>query len=546
MRIVLVNWASISDGAANGGGVNIYGQQLALELTSRGHEVVWLCGGVHYVPSANPAEVAAECRVRRHQDHGGVRVFEVINSPVLAPGPCQFRDPLGEVSAPSLEQEVTRFFHLIEPDIVHFQNIEGFSVGCVDAARTPSPTWPGAKVVFSLHNYHTVCPQVYLMRHGRRPCLDFDSGHACTGCVDAADPGVERKSRGSAYSERFTAPANGNGHGGTQVGLAQLFGSKRAKPILEYPWPGKPVENYAHTVPERAQRTAEHYSPRLLALDMESPDWQPVTNQIAQSRADPGEPRPLNDYGRRRKAMTDMLSRCDRVIAVSEFVRSKFESLGVSPGVLTTLPIGSRMSEIAGAAPELLFTPPPFDTARPRPIRVVFMGYNNYYKGLPMLADTLELLTPEYLARIELFVYAKAVEEIEWRLRRLEGRLAGLTVRSAYLYEDIPAMLSGKDVGLVPSVWWDNGPQTVMEYMACGLPVIGAELGGIPDIVKHGHNGLLFRGNDRFDFARTLVGITNNPNMLLDLRRNVCPPRSIPQHTSQMEALYEQCLAGRA
>ena len=80
-----------------------------------------------------------------------------------------------------------RLFGLLKPDVVHFHNIEGFSIGCVDVAKRA-----GAKVVFSLHNYHTICPQVYLMQGHRRPCFSFDNGHACDGCIPSVDPAAEK------------------------------------------------------------------------------------------------------------------------------------------------------------------------------------------------------------------------------------------------------------------------------------------------------------------------------------------------------------------
>src|SRR5204863_9515212 len=105
VRIVLVNWAPIRDGAARGGGVNGYTQALALELVRRGHDVVSLCGGMRYdsergLSERSRAESPGPCRIERLDDWRGIAVYEVVNSPVLAPSLDQFREPLGEVSAP--------------------------------------------------------------------------------------------------------------------------------------------------------------------------------------------------------------------------------------------------------------------------------------------------------------------------------------------------------------------------------------------------------------------------------------------------------------
>ena len=538
MRIVQVNWARVAEGAANGGGANVYAQQLALELVERGHEVLWLSGGLTYIPDPVSGAVGP-CKVRRMQDFRGVRTFEVFNSPVLAPGPCQAREPLAELSSAELEAEVGRFFQLVQPDVVHFHNIEGFTAGCVEAARRGTGTWAGAKVVYSLHNYHTICPQVYLMKLGRVACHDYRGGRDCAACMAGMrSPGEERAHRASYHTVRVEPPKPAR-TGGERV--REVFSPTPPPPPPALVYPGRPAEVFTDILPdEETAREPEVVQGPARAVD--PAELVPLSNDPHPDPSDAGGVE-LNEYGQRRRAMVEMLGRCDRVVAVSSFVQKKFEAMGVPSRVLRTLMIGTRMADVVrGAA---LDAPVPFDAPQPRAVKAVFLGYNNYYKGLPMLADALELVEPALLARLHLCVYAKAVEEIQPRLDALEPRMAGLSVRSGYTYEEVPRLLRGKDVGLVPSVWWDNGPQTVMEFFACGLPVIGANLGGIPDMLKHGVNGLLFRGNDRADLARTLEGVLREPSQLMSLRAGVRPPRGMGEHVTDIERIYAECLAER-
>jgi glycosyltransferase involved in cell wall biosynthesis len=51
---------------------------------------------------------------------------------------------------------------------------------------------------------------------------------------------------------------------------------------------------------------------------------------------------------------------------------------------------------------------------------------------------------------------------------------------------------SGIDVLVVPSIWHDTLPGVVFEAFGYGLPVVGSTRGGIPEMVQHGVNGLLF------------------------------------------------------
>lgn len=555
MRIVLVNWARIWDGAAHGGGVNGYCQALALELTARGHEVISICSGATYEPEPGTRRLGP-ITVHRHPDWLGIKVFEIINSPILAPALPQFRDAAGEISSPALESEFGQLIRTLEPDVVHFHNIEGLSAGCVATVRRNTPR---ATIFYSIHNYHTICPQVYLMQGHRRPCRTYDNGHNCTNCIPTIDP-AEEKHRLALGGEPPTFTWNQREPESTAASplgegkpVAQLLRRVRraasaVRPgqitlssgdiplnILD-PYPAGDGDSRGQILELQQSRRPHPWSPAGQSI----PAWRPLLNTVEPELRSDKAP---NAYALRRSAMIDMLNTCDGVIAVSGYVHQKYLSLGVMPKVLRTMHIGSRMPEVIARRPEALAPPPPFDPANPRPIRMAFVGYNNWYKGLPMLADSLEMLTPEILRQIHLCVYALNGEEMERQLRRLEMRLAGLTLRHGYSIEDLPWLLSGVDVGLVTSVWWDNGPQTVMEFQSCGIPLIAAELGGIPDFVREGENGLLFCGNSRWDLARRIAEVVKNPSQLDRMRANVHPPRTISAHAEELLQLYTDPLS---
>ncbi|VAX41266.1 hypothetical protein MNBD_PLANCTO03-443, partial [hydrothermal vent metagenome] len=491
-----------------------------------------------------------------------------LNSPVLAPSLLQFADPAGETACPELEGVVRQLFETLQPEVVHFHNIEGFSAGCLEAARKPAADWPGAKVAYSLHNYHTICPQVYLMHNHTDPCFDSGGGSRCATCIERTDPAAEKLARARRYVRTYreqhpeAQPAPTPPDPPPSIARGLLTEIKRfvkGQPVRDWPTPPPPPAPIA--LPGRAIETeGDVQHPRPVAPEdedrgqarsltekesngfvprPEDPSWTPLGNVI--------EPEPAtavrNAYGDRRSAMVAMLNRCDRVLAVSSFVREKFVSMGVEAARTRTLPIGSRINAMVEANRELVFAPEPFAENPRRPIRLVFLGYNNLYKGLHVLADALELLTPEYLRHFAVLIHAHQGESMRWRFERLGPRLANLEYKLAYDYSDIPWLLGGRDLVVVPSVWWDNAPQTVFEAFGCGVPVLGAELGGIPDFVKHGHNGLLFRGNDRYDLARRLAEVVREPTLLDRLRANVRPPKAIADHAGEMETLYRELLS---
>ena len=49
---------------------------------------------------------------------------------------------------------------------------------------------------------------------------------------------------------------------------------------------------------------------------------------------------------------------------------------------------------------------------------------------------------------------------------------------------------------VVPSEWYENSPLVIYESFAMGKPVIGASIGGIPELVENGVHGFLYRAGD--------------------------------------------------
>jgi glycosyltransferase involved in cell wall biosynthesis len=50
---------------------------------------------------------------------------------------------------------------------------------------------------------------------------------------------------------------------------------------------------------------------------------------------------------------------------------------------------------------------------------------------------------------------------------------------------------------IVPSECYENNPLTILEAYAHGKPVIGAHIGGIPELIENGKTGFLFKPGDK-------------------------------------------------
>ncbi len=65
---------------------------------------------------------------------------------------------------------------------------------------------------------------------------------------------------------------------------------------------------------------------------------------------------------------------------------------------------------------------------------------------------------------------------------------------------------------IVPSIWYDNMPNVVLESFASGKPVIASDLGSLPELVVEGKTGLLFSPGNPDHLAECLCAIVENPD----------------------------------
>ena len=65
------------------------------------------------------------------------------------------------------------------------------------------------------------------------------------------------------------------------------------------------------------------------------------------------------------------------------------------------------------------------------------------------------------------------------------------------------------DVFVTPSQQ-DNLPNTVVESLACGTPVVAFQIGGMPDLIQHLHNGYLAKFQDLIDLQNGIVHCLTN------------------------------------
>jgi len=95
---------------------------------------------------------------------------------------------------------------------------------------------------------------------------------------------------------------------------------------------------------------------------------------------------------------------------------------------------------------------------------------------------------------------------------------------------------------VVPSEWYENAPMSVLEAYAYGKPVIGARIGGIPELIEDGSTGLLFEPGDAAGLRAKVERLLANPALVEEMGRNARPfvERNFgpQQHYERLMAIY--------
>ena len=81
-------------------------------------------------------------------------------------------------------------------------------------------------------------------------------------------------------------------------------------------------------------------------------------------------------------------------------------------------------------------------------------------------------------------------------------------------------LISEARFSVYPSEWFDNCPFSVIESQMYGTPVIGADIGGIPEILYDGKTGLLFKPTNADDLAEKIKTLWTDRNLLNEMTEN--------------------------
>ena len=205
-----------------------------------------------------------------------------------------------------------------------------------------------------------------------------------------------------------------------------------------------------------------------------------------------------NAYYRNKKIYEDLI---DYIITPSEFYRKKFIEDGISANKITSMhnfvdiPLNENV-KIGDYA--------------------IYFGRISKEKGIFNLIEAFSKTKHGKL-------YFAGTGPDEEKLKEETNKL-GITGRVKFLgylqQSELKKYIDNSRFAILPSIWYDNCPYSVLETLAQGKAILGSNIGGIPELVKDSFSGLVFKFNDINDLADKLDEMFKNDELIEKLSNN--------------------------
>jgi len=188
------------------------------------------------------------------------------------------------------------------------------------------------------------------------------------------------------------------------------------------------------------------------------------------------------------------LNRVRYVTGVSRYVSRRFVKMFDYPGRVATLLNGADCEEFSPKKGDRDLLEKRFGFSD-EDIVLVYAGAVHRRKGLHLLLDAMRKVDPRVkLLILGGLIYSKRRPEdaryLDSQLTRAR-RMPQVIFVGPVSKPDISRILASSDIFVCPSIWNDPCPLVCAEAQASGIPVIGFERGGIPELVETGKTGLI-------------------------------------------------------
>lgn len=175
----------------------------------------------------------------------------------------------------------------------------------------------------------------------------------------------------------------------------------------------------------------------------------------------------------------------DYIITPSKFYKDKFIEFGVDENKVTHIPNFLTEEDIE------------YDKLEEQDYYLYF-GRLSEEKGIMTLIKAAQ----ETNVKLKIVGTGPLKEEIEKYVS--ENKLTNIGILGFKSGKELYTIVANAKCVVLPSEWYENGPYSAIEALKLGRPIIGSDLGGIPELIEEGKNGFIFENKNVFSLKEKI------------------------------------------
>ena len=148
-------------------------------------------------------------------------------------------------------------------------------------------------------------------------------------------------------------------------------------------------------------------------------------------------------------------------------------------------------------------------------ISICYVGRLSYEKGIESLIEAVKDLD------VKLKIIGEGPLKENLKLKVKNEKLNNIDFLGYKSGDVLKNEIKNSIAVILPSRWYENNPRAVLEAFALGKPVIGARIGGIPELVSDGVTGYTFKPDNIEDLREKILDLIEKTDKIVQMGRNV-------------------------
>lgn len=217
----------------------------------------------------------------------------------------------------------------------------------------------------------------------------------------------------------------------------------------------------------------------------------------------------------------------DTIIVPSQFMKNKLIEFGIDQNKIVNLPN--------------YITKPKYKLSRRSTKYALYFGRLTTHKGLNYI-----IKAASTLPKINFKIIGKGQLASQLAHQIQSQKLTNITLEDFKQGKDLHQLINDATFTLLPAIWFENQPLAVLESFAHGKPVIANKIGGLPEMIKHKHNGLLCKPRNIKSLTNAIQNLWDNPRqthrMGLNAQKTSEQKYSVSTHYSKLMSIYQTAI----